>query len=73
MYSELVDALDELRVIVMANAELMAAFTSARTDGELFALALAVGRERGLEITDEMLKEAAVRNHREYLERWILL
>jgi hypothetical protein len=63
---------DEIRHIVMANSGLMHAFTSAATEAELFALVIALGRERGIEITAGELEEMVSANRRAWFERWLV-
>ena len=56
----------------MEEAQLMAAFSAATTDAELFARVIALGNERGLEVTPAELKEVAGANRRAWLERWLV-
>jgi hypothetical protein len=62
---------DEIRRIVMEDSSLMASFTSAETEAELFDLLIALGRSRGLELTATELGEIAHANRRAWLERWL--
>jgi hypothetical protein len=62
---------DEIRQIVMEDCGLMRALTSAETDAELFALVIALGRERGLELAAAQLEEIARANRRAWFERWL--
>jgi hypothetical protein len=63
---------DEIRRIVMEEPRLMAAFSAAATDVELFARVVALGRERRLEVTTEELREIVRANRRAWLERWLV-
>jgi hypothetical protein len=63
---------EEIRRIVMDEPQLMAAFSAAATDAELFARVIALGNERGLEVTPAELKEVAGANRRAWLERWLV-
>jgi hypothetical protein len=63
---------DEIRWIVMEDSGLMAAMTSAATEAELFALVIALGRQRGMELTCAELDEIARANRRTWFERWLL-
>jgi len=49
----------------------MRALTSAETDSELFALVIALGRERGIELTVAQLEEIVRANRRAWFERWL--
>jgi hypothetical protein len=62
---------DEIRRIVMEDSGLMRAMTSAGTEAELFALVIALGRERGIELTVAQLEEIARANRRAWFERWL--
>ena len=55
----------------MEDSGLMRALTSAESDAELFALVIALGRERGLEIPVAQLEEIVRVNRRAWLERWL--
>jgi hypothetical protein len=61
---------DEIRRIVMEESGLMP-LTSTETEAELFALVMALGRERGVELTVAQLEEIARPNRRAWLERWL--
>lgn len=61
----------ELLRIVVGDPALMESFTSARSEAELFAMAIALGGERGLSITAAELRRAVVANRQAWLERWI--
>jgi hypothetical protein len=63
---------DEIRRIVMEDSALMSAFTSAATEAELFALAIALAKERGIELTLAELGEIVRANRRAWFERWLL-
>jgi hypothetical protein len=63
---------DEIRRIVMEDSGLMRVLTSAETEAELFALVIALGRDRGLEIAVAQLEEIARANRRAWLERWLV-
>jgi hypothetical protein len=62
---------DEIRRIVMEDSGLMRALTSAETEAELFTLVIALGRERGIELTVAHLEEIARANRRAWFERWL--
>jgi ribosome biogenesis protein Nip4 len=62
---------DEIRRIVMEDSSLMRALTSAETEAELFALVIALGGERGFELTVAQLEEIARANRRAWFERWL--
>ena len=55
----------------MKDSGLMRSLTSAETEAELFALVIALGRERGLELTVAQLEEIARTNRRAWFERWL--
>jgi len=55
----------------MEDSGLMRALTSAESDAELFALVIALGRKRGLEIPVAQLEEIVRVNRRAWLERWL--
>lgn len=63
---------DELLRAVMADAGPMMALTSATTEAELFALVVALGRERGINVTAAELTEIVRANRRAWLERWLV-
>jgi predicted GNAT superfamily acetyltransferase len=63
---------EEIRRIVMEEPQLMAAFSAADTDAELFARVIALGNERGLEVSAVELKEVVRANRRAWLERWLV-
>lgn len=50
----------------------MPALTSAGTEAELFAMVLALGRERGIELTVAELEEIVRANRRAWFERWLV-
>ncbi len=56
----------------MEDSGLMRVLTSAETEAELFALVIALGRDRGLEIAVAQLEEIARANRRAWLERWLV-
>jgi hypothetical protein len=62
---------EEIRRIVMEEPQLMAAFSTPATDAELFARVIALGRERGLEVTAVELEDIVRANRRAWLERWL--
>jgi hypothetical protein len=62
---------DEIRRIVMEDAGLMRALTALETEEELFALVIALGRERGIALTVAELEEIARANRRAWFERWL--
>jgi hypothetical protein len=62
---------DEIRRIVMEDAALMPALTSAATEAELFALVIALAAERGIELTIADLAGIVRSNRRSWLERWL--
>jgi hypothetical protein len=62
---------DEIRRIVLDDSGLMRTLTSAETEAELFALVIALGRERGIELTVTQLEEIARANRRAWFERWL--
>ena len=55
----------------MEDSGLMRALTSAETEAELFTLVIALGRERGIELTVAHLEEIARSNRRAWFERWL--
>jgi len=55
----------------MEDSGLMRALTSAETEAELFTLVIALGRERGIELTVAHLEEIARANRRAWFERWL--
>jgi hypothetical protein len=63
---------DEIRRIVTGDARLMETFTRAGSQEDLFALVIALGRERGLDVTVAQLEEIGRVNRRSWLERWLL-
>jgi hypothetical protein len=62
---------DEICRIVIEDSGLMRALTSAETDSELFALVIALGRERGIDLTVAQLEEIVRANRRAWFERWL--
>jgi hypothetical protein len=62
---------DEIRRIVIEDSGLTRALTSAETEAELFALVIALGRERGIELTVTQLEEIVRANRRAWFERWL--
>jgi hypothetical protein len=63
---------EEIRRIVMEEPQLIAAFSAAATDAELFARVVALGNERGLEVTAVELEDIVRVNRRAWLERWLV-
>lgn len=55
----------------MEDSALMRALTSSETEAELFALVMALGRERGIELTVAQLDEIGRANRRAWFERWL--
>jgi hypothetical protein len=55
----------------MEDSGLMATLTAAATEAQLFSLVIALGRERGFELTVAELEETARANRRAWLERWL--
>jgi hypothetical protein len=64
---------DEIRRIVMDDSRLTETFTSTGSQEELFGLVIALGRERGLDVTTAQLEETVRLNRRSWLERWLVL
>ena len=56
----------------MEEPQLTAFFSAATTDAELFARVVALGNERGLEITAVELEDIVRANRRAWLERWLV-
>lgn len=56
----------------MEEPQLTAFFSAATTDAELFARVVALGNERGLEITALELEHIVRANRRAWLERWLV-
>ena len=54
----------------MQDSTLMSALVGAETEADLFALVIALGHERGIEITEVELAETIRANRRAWLERW---
>jgi hypothetical protein len=63
---------DEIRRMVMEDPGLMRALTSAEIEADPFALVIALGRERGIELTVAQLEEIARANRRAWFERWLV-
>ena len=70
-YSEDLSNFDQLRRIVVTDGDLMSAFTAAATAEQLYSMVIALGRERGLEVTAAELDAVARANRREFFERWL--
>jgi len=49
----------------------MSTLTSVESEAELFARVIALGRERGIELTSDELAEIVRANRRAWLERWL--
>ncbi len=62
---------DEIRRIVMEDSGLTASLAAAEGDAELFAAVIALGRERGIELTAAELEEIVRANGRAWFERWL--
>jgi hypothetical protein len=62
---------DEIQRILLEDSGLIPALTSAETEAELFALVIALGRERGLELRVAQPEEIARANRRAWFERWL--
>jgi hypothetical protein len=62
----------EIRRIVMTEPGLVARLTAAASDAELFSMVIALGRERGIELSVPELEEIARANRRAWLERWLV-
>ena len=62
---------DKIRRIVIEDAGLTTAFTAIDTEAELFDRVIALGRERGIELTAADLVEIVRANRRAWLERWL--
>lgn len=62
---------EEIRRIVIEDPDLMASLTAAATEAQLFSLVIALGQERGPEVTVGELEEIARANRRAWLERWL--
>jgi hypothetical protein len=62
---------DEIRRIVMDDSGSMSTLTSVESEAELFARVIALGRERGIELTSDELAEIVRANRRAWLERWL--
>jgi hypothetical protein len=62
---------DEIRRMVIEDSGLTRALTSAETEAELFAQVIALGRERGIELTVIQLEEIVRANRRAWFERWL--
>ena len=60
----------EIRRMVMQDSTLMSALVGVETEADLFALVIALGHERGIEITEVELAETIRANRRAWLERW---
>ena len=63
---------DEVRRRVVGDANLTAALASTATEAELFALVIALGQERGIELTVTELEEIVRTNRRAWFERWLV-
>jgi hypothetical protein len=63
---------EEIRRIVMEEPQLISAFCAAGTDADLFARIIALGKERGLELTAVELENIVRANRRAWLERWLV-
>jgi hypothetical protein len=59
--------------IAMRDAAVLSSLTSAASEAELFDRVIALGRERGLEVTHEELSAVVLANRRAWLERWACL
>ena len=64
-------AFQQFEQAVFQDAALLEALRTTATLPELLAKVIAMGRERGLEITEEDLRIVANANRRAWLQRWL--
>ena len=56
----------------MDDAAALHCLTSAATDAELFALVVALGQDRGIELETAQLAEIVRANRQAWLKRWLV-
>ena len=61
----------QIRTIVLSDVALQGELRAAPDEAALFERVLALGRERGYELSEHDLREVVDVNRRAWLERWI--
>jgi len=60
-----------IRAVVLADAALQEQLRAAADEATLFAMVLALGRERGFAVSEDDLRTVVNINRRGWLERWL--
>ena len=61
----------QIRMLVLSDSALQEELRAAPDEAALFEKVLALGRERGCEVTEDDLRAVINANQRAWLERWI--
>ena len=61
----------QIRMIVLSDAALQEELRAAPDEAALFERVLSLGREHGLELSEQDLRAVVNANRRAWLERWI--
>ena len=61
----------QIRMLILSDSALQEELRAAPDEAALFEKVLALGRERGCEVTEDDLRAVINANQRAWLERWI--